>query len=357
MDQATLNKLLKLGVDRGVSDIHFQVGSPPCYRLKGDLLKAKYDVLTPESTLTVAQTILGDKQVDLRRIFAEQDASYSIPGVSRFRASIFRQRGSIGIVLRVVPYQIREIEDLGLPGVVKEISNTQRGLILVTGPTGMGKSTTIAAMLQHINKTRNAHVVTIEDPIEFLFANQKSMFTQREIGTDSMSYTDALMSVLRQDPDVVMIGELRDAVTANICLKASETGHLVVTTLHTPDATSTIKRFCGFFESGKEEANLGRFAESLQAVVSLRLIRKADGSGLLPAVEVMRVTHTIQECIRTPAKHGEIFGHIEKGREAYRMQTFDQHLIELVRSKDITLQTAKMNATRPSDLERSLMLE
>ena len=357
IDKLTLNKLLKLGVDRGVSDIHFQVGGPPCYRIKGELLKSKFDVLTPEATMSIAQILLQGREVDLNRLFVEQDSSYSILGISRFRVSIFRQRGNIGIIMRVVPFQIKEIEDLNLPAVVRDIGNTRRGLIMVTGATGMGKSTTIASIIDHINKTRQAHIVTIEDPIEFLFENKKSVITQREVGTDTLTYQDAMMAVLRQDPDVIMLGELRDAETANICLKAAETGHLVVTSLHTPNAISTIKRYTGFFDPVRESMFLSRLAECLQAVVSLRLVRRADGSGVLPAVEIMRVTHTLQECISDTSRHHEIMEHIAKGRDIYGMQTFDQHLLELVQKKLISVEVAKTAASRPDEIQRALLLE
>lgn len=357
MERSVFNKLLKFGVDRGASDIHFEVGSPPCYRIRGDLLKAKYEALTPEATLALAQLLLGDRQVSLDRIFAEQDTSYSLPGVSRFRVSIFRQRGTVGCVLRVIPFDVRSFGQLNLPEVLAEVANARRGLILVTGATGNGKSTTIAAMVNHINDTRQCHVVTIEDPIEFLFENKRAMIIQREVGTDTHSYNDAMIAALRQDPDVVMLGEVRDTVTANVVLKAAETGHLLITTLHTPDAPSTIKRFTGFFEGQQYESQLARFADCLQAVVSLRLVPKADGTGVTPAVEILRVTHTLQECIRAPDKHGEILDHIAKGRDMYQMQTFDQHLSDLVAAKAITLENAKLHATRPADLERSMMME
>ena len=271
MDRALFNKLLKFGVERGASDIHFQVGSPPCYRLKGDLLKAKADPLTPEMTLTIAGFLLEDRQVDIHRFFPEQDTSYSLPGVSRFRVSIFRQRGTIGCVLRVIPFRLRSFEELNLPSVLRDICSAQRGMILVVGSTGMGKSTTLATMIQQINQTRKAHIITIEDPIEFLFENDQSLIIQREVGTDTHSYKEAMLSALRQDPDVIMLGEIRDADTANVSLKAAETGHLFFSTLHTPDATATIKRFTGFFMQDQLDNQLGRLAECLQAVICLTL--------------------------------------------------------------------------------------
>jgi len=355
LDQAMLDKLLKFGVDHGASDVHFEVGAPPTYRIKGELLKAKVEPLTPEATLTIGEIILADRKLDLTELFPEQDATYSIPGLSRFRVSVFRQRGSVGCVLRVVPLEIQRIEELNLPSVLKDIANARRGLVLITGATGTGKSTTIAAMLQHVNDTRKAHIITIEDPIEFLFENAQSMIIQREVATDTHDYRSGMIAALRQDPDIIMLGEVRDQTTAAICLKAAETGHLVITTLHTPDVTSTIKRFTGFFE--RDDTQLARLAEVLQAVVSLRLVPKADMSGVVPAVEIMRVTHTLQECIREVEKHGEILDHLGKGREMYGMQTFDQHLSEMVRNQVVALETAKEAATRPGELERALLVE
>jgi twitching motility protein PilT len=212
-------------------------------------------------------------------------------------------------------------------------------------------------MLKKINESRQAHILTIEDPIEFIFEDDKSMVIQREVGTDTSSFHDAMTSALRMDPDVIMLGEIRDAKSAQTCLKAAETGHLVISTLHTPDVTSTVKRFCGFIDFQRASSDLSRFAECLHSVISLRLLRASDGSGLVPAVELMRVTHTLQECIRDEQKHGEILGHMSSGREMYGMQTFDQHLAELVKAEKVTLDEAKMHASRPDELERSMLVE
>jgi twitching motility protein PilT len=358
MDRATLNKLLKFGVDHGASDSHFEVGGPPRFRVKGDLLKAKGEFkLTPDAMLKVAEIILHGRDIDLQRFFPEQDTSYSVPGISRFRVSIFRQRGSLGCIFRAIPFEVRDVKSLNLPAVIKDIATAKRGLILVTGATGNGKSTTVAAMLKCINETRQAHIITIEDPIEFLFEDNRSMIIQREVGTDTASFHDAMTAALRQDPDVIMLGEIRDAKTAQICLKAAETGHLVISTLHTPDVTSTVKRFCGFFDSSRAGTDLSRFAECLNSVISLRLLKTADGAGLVPAVEIMRVTHTLQECIRDEQKHGDILRHIESGREMYGMQTFDRHLADLVGKGKITLDEAKLFASKPDELARSMLVE
>src|SRR5690606_30721192 len=248
MDQHILHRLLAFGVERGVSDIHFEVGYPPHYRLNGELLGAvKVPPLSSADTEAIARMILGSRQIDFHRPFGEVDVSYSLSGMGRFRASIFRQRGSVGIVMRLIPFQVRNMEELNLPPVIAEIADARRGLILVTGATGNGKSTTIAAMIRYINETRHAHTITIEDPTEFLFEPGRCMIIQREIGSDTESFKDALVAALRQDPDVIMVGEVRDAETAVTCLKAAETGHLVISAIHTPDAVSTIQRYVGMF--------------------------------------------------------------------------------------------------------------
>jgi len=357
IDKVSLDHMLKFGVQNGASDIHFEVNSPAYYRVKGHLLPAKMEPLTPDDTLSIAQLILGDNDLDFARLFPERDTSYSVPGVSRFRVSIFRQRGNVGCILRVIPLEIRSFEQLNLPPVLEDISDSPRGLILVTGTTGMGKSTTIATILQRINTTRQAHIITIEDPIEFLFENKRSLVIQREVGSDTHSYSEALVAALRQDPDVIMLGEVRDAATAAICLKAAETGHLVITTLHTPNVVSTIKGFVSFFDAAQVDTQLARFAECLKAVISLRLVMKKDGTDVVPAVEVMRVTHTIQDCICKADAHGQIQDHIEKGRDMYGMQTFDQHLLEQVRNGLVSLEVAKMAASKPAELERAMMLD
>jgi twitching motility protein PilT len=357
IDAKVLIGLLKLGVESEASDIHFEAGSPPRYRVNGELVKAKFDTLTPGDTLAIAQLLLGKRQLDLERIFPEQDISYSLHGVSRFRVSIFRQRGSVGCVMRVIASGIPSFKELNLPPIMSDIAVMPRGLVLITGSTGMGKSTTIAAIIEHVNQTKPSHIITIEDPIEFLFDNKKSLIIQREVGTDTKGFAEAMVTALRQDPDIIMLGEVRDDISANACLRAAETGHLVITTLHTPDVTSSIKRFTGFFDQVQTMIQLDRMAGCLQAIISQRLIQKADGTGLVPAVEIMRVTHTLQECIRNPEKHVDILDHMSQGRDVYRMQTFDQHLGDLVKARKVTLETAKLAATNPADLERSIMLE
>ncbi len=358
MDRSAFERILAFGVERGISDLHFQVGHPPHLRLQGDLLPAKYPPLRPQDTEAVAQLLLGEDYETFRKTHVERDMTYSIEGLSRFRATVFWQQGYVGIVLRVIPLLIRNFEQLNLPTSLDDVCLARRGLVLVTGATGNGKSTTLAAMLQRINQTRRAHIVTIEDPIEFLFPKEKSLVIQREIGTDTKTFRDALVAALRQDPDVIMIGEVRDYETAEICLKGAETGHLVLTAIHTPDAVKTIQRFVSLFPPEDHDSARLRLAESLKATVSLRLLPTVDAQGgRVPAVEIMRVTRTIQECIRQPEKLQEIPKHIEQGRDLYSMQTFDQHLLDLYQKKRVSLEVARMAATNAEEFQRALTIE
>lgn len=357
MDQQTFHKLLAFGVERGVSDIHFEVGYPPHYRLHGELLSAvKVPPLTAADTEAIAAMILGDRsKVDFHRPFPEMDMSYSLGGTGRFRASIFRQRGSVGIVMRLIPVDVRAIEELNLPPVIGEICEARRGLILVTGATGNGKSTTIASMIRYINEARHAHILTIEDPIEFLFEPDKCMIVQREVGTDTDSFRDAVTAALRQDPDVIMVGEVRDEDTAETCLKAAETGHLVLSAIHTPDAVSTIQRYVGLFSSERQDMVRQRLGDALQAVVSLRLLTGKEGQSRIPAVEILRVTRTIRECIRQ-GRLTEIPDLVRKGRDLYNMQLFDQHLLDLAQAGLISVEAALYASSNPEEFERALNL-
>lgn len=359
MDKSSFHKLLAFGIERGVSDIHFEVGYPPHYRLHGELLGAiKVPPLSPADTEAIARHILEGRgqEVDFTRPFGEIDVSYSLTGRGRFRASIFRQRGSVGIVLRLIPVQVSSIEELNLPPVLAEIADARRGMILVTGATGNGKSTTMAAMLRYINETRHAHIITIEDPIEYLHEPGKCMIIQREVGSDTEGFKDALVAALRQDPDVIMVGEIRDSETAATCLKAAETGHLVLSAIHTPDTVSTIQRYVGMFDPDSQDIIRERLGDSLQAVISLRLLVSKEGRGRVPAVEVLRVTRTIRECIRTPGRLGDIADLVRKGRDLYSMQLFDQHLLDLVNAGIISLEAAMYASTNPEEFERSMRI-
>lgn len=357
MDRASFHKLLSFGIEKGVSDIHFEVDYPPHYRLNGELLGAtKVAPMTAADTESIASMILQDRHVavDFTRRFAEIDISYSLMQRGRFRASIFRQRGTVGIVMRLIPIVVRTLEELNLPPVISEISRARSGLVLITGATGNGKSTTLAAMIRHINESRHAHIVTVEDPIEYIHEPQRCMIIQREVGADTESFRDALAATMRQDPDVIMVGEVRDGETAATCLKAAETGHLVLSAIHTPDTTATIQRYVGLFDANEQEVARERLAGCLQAVVSLRLLSARNGNHRVPAVEILRVTRSIRECIRNPARLGEVPELIRKGRDLYSMQLFDQHLAELVTSEVITMETARHAASNPEELERSL---
>jgi twitching motility protein PilT len=361
MDRPTLQKLLAFGIERGVSDIHFEVEYPPHYRLNGELLGAiKVPALTASDTEAIARIILEDRgaaAIDFARPFREIDVSYALADRGRFRASIFRQRGHVGVVMRLIPVEVASFEQLNLPPVLAEIADARRGLILVTGATGNGKSTTIAAMIRHINESRHAHVVTIEDPIEFVHVPKKCMIIQREIGADTDNFKDALGAAMRMDPDVIVVGEIRDRDTAATALKAAETGHMVVSAIHTPDAIATVQRYVGMFEADAQDVIRERLGDSLQAVISLRLLAAKDGRKRLPAVEILRVTRAAREQIRVRDRLGDLRELIRKGRDLYQMQLFDQHLLDLVHAGLISMDAAMHHATNPDELERSMRVE
>ena len=332
--------ILSAGVRQGASDIHLQVGYPPVFRIRGELVPAKLPPLNAEETQTLAQHILGQETSVTLGLTHEADRGFSIRNVARFRASVLRQRGNLGLVLRVIPLTIPTLAQLGLP----------------TGATGNGKSTTIASLLDHMNQNSRLHLMMIEDPTEYQLAPSKSVVVQREIGRDTLSYANALRSALRQDPDVIMVGELRDHDTADTCLKAAETGHLVISSLHTPDVQRTIGRFTGLFAPDEQQTVRNRLADNLRSIVSQRLIERADGQGLVAAVEILMATRAVQEAIRDPAKIDTLFELMRKGHEDVGMQTFDQHLIELYRAGTISAETAKRSATRRSEVERELLI-
>lgn len=352
MDSKTLNQILEIAFAKRVSDVHFEVDNPPFFRAHGQLLRSKLANLKPQDTEFIAKTIMDANKRDLPPDFSEFDASYSLPNSGRFRVSIFKQRGHIGIVMRVIPPEIGSFSDLKLPAVLSEIVKAPNGLILVTGPTGNGKSTTLASMLNYINAKCAFNIITIEDPIEFLFKSQKSCIIQREVGIDTDDFSSALKASLRMDPDVIMVGELRDLETIDACIKASETGHLVFSTLHTQNASSTINRLIGHFPPESQEIIRQRLADILVATVSLRLVEDKTGENIIPVVEVMRTTTTIQACIRD-GNLNEIEGHIEKGSAQYQMQSMDQHLIQLCKKGQISMKEAK-RVSNSMDLERKL---
>jgi twitching motility protein PilT len=357
LTEEIFHSFLQLAVKRQASDVHFEVGYPPTYRVFGELLAAKYPPLTHADTEAVANFVLqapgsGFTPLDFREV----DRSYSLPGVSRFRASVFKQRGSWGAVMRAIPFAVPDFGLLNLPSVVHTVAEARRGLLLVTGATGNGKSTTIAAIINHIIHQERLHVVTVEDPIEFIFQSGKGLVIQREVGSDTGSYQDALRAALRQDPDLIMVGELRDRESADICLKAAETGHLVITSLHTPDVVRSVGRVVGLFPADEQEMVRHRIADNLQAVVSLRLLLRADATGRIPAVEALLATSFVREVIRGGRVH-ELKHYMETAGLDLGMHSFDQYLYRLHEAKKISLETALEAATNRADLERRLLIE
>ena len=356
MERDKLFRLLRLGLEKGASDIHFQVGYLPLYRFHGDLVELRYKVLTAKDTEEIVRILLEGEPESSDDGFNERDLAFELPDEGRFRVNISRQRRCFNVVLRVIPPEIKTFEDLNLPNALRDIANLRRGYVLVTGATGMGKSTTLAAMIDVINKQRKAKIVTIEDPIEFVFRHEKSIITQREIGTDTAGFPDALRAALRQDPDVIMVGEMRDLETVDTSLKAAETGHLVFSTIHTADVASTISRLVSFFPHDEQLQVRARLADNLKAIVSLRLLVNKKQTGRVPAVEVMRSTRTIQECVKDPARTHEITELVGRAR-GDGMQTFDQHLLDLLRANKISHEAALNAASNPADFQTKLEME
>jgi twitching motility protein PilT len=354
MDREKLHRLLRLGIEKGASDIHFQVGYLPLYRFHGELIELRYKVFTAKDTEAIARMLLEGEGHAPELDFNDRDVAYELPGEGRFRVNISRQRRCYSVVLRVIPPEIPGFDSLNLPSGLRDLAALGRGYVLVTGSTGMGKSTTLAALIHEVNRTRKLKIVTIEDPIEFVFCHDKSIITQREVGTDTASFPEALRAAMRQDPDVIMVGEMRDLGTVDTSLKASETGHLVFSSIHTSDVVSTVNRVVSFFPPEEQREVRARLAENLQAIVSLRLLPTKKGAGRVPAVEIMRNTRSIQECIKDPARTGEILEFMARGES---MQTFDQHLLDLLRANKVSLETALAAATNPTDFKTRLALE
>ena len=345
-----LDKLLTKAYQLGASDIHLRVKLPPVFRINGRLVKVDAPPLEAPVIDSFIKKILPlEKRKEIPYI-KNLDLAYSLPGVCRFRVNIFKQRGTFAIVMRAIPSEVPKIEDLNLPPVVKEIALYRKGLVLVTGTTGSGKSTTLAAMLNELNEKESRIVITIEDPIEYLHRDKKSVFYQREIGTDAEDFLSALRAALREDPDVILVGEMRDTETVKTALDAAETGHMVFSTLHTLDAKETINRIVSFFPLDQQQVIRFQLASVLRATISQRLIPKADGKGRVPAVEIMVVTDAIRERIVNPELTHEIPDFIEKGKEVYGSQTFDQSLYDLWKKGLITKEDAIKYASRPDDL-------
>jgi len=325
-----VNDLLKIAVQGGASDLHIKVGTYPMMRVRGTLIPATEERrLEHEDVVAMAAAVLPAGHRDKFRDNHEVDLAYSVAGLGRFRCNAFQQRGTIGMIFRVIPMRVATIEDLLLPKVLKKIATEERGLVLVTGTTGSGKSTTLAALIDEINSTRTAHIMTIEDPIEYLHRDNRSVINQREIGVDTRSFGDALRSALRQDPDVILVGEMRDLETIQTALLAAETGHLVFSTLHTLDATETINRIIAVFPPHQQKQVRIQLSSVIKAVISQRLMPRTDGKGRVPAVEVLISTAFIRDAILDKEKSHLIHGAIAQGTSQYGMQTFDQSIFSL----------------------------
>ncbi|MDY7228884.1 type IV pilus twitching motility protein PilT [Hyalangium rubrum] len=345
-----LNEILQIALRGGASDIHLKAGLPPMFRVDGSLVPLKDGKrLPPEEVARMAFGIMNEFQKEKFKASNEVDLAYGVPGLGRFRVNIFQQRGTIGSVLRVIPFKVMTIKDLLLPQILEKICGEERGLVLVTGTTGSGKSTTLAAMIDHINANETNHIMTVEDPIEFLIRDKRSIINQREVGVDTMSFSQALKSALRQDPDVILVGEMRDYETIETALHAAETGHLVMSTLHTLDATETINRIVSAFPPHQQKQVRLQLASVLKAVVSQRLIPRADGKGRVAAVEILRVTARVREMIEDKDRTKEIHDAIAQGFDSYGMQTFDQSLMGLVRNGLVSYEEAHRQATNPDD--------
>lgn len=355
MDLLMFDKFLGAAVKAGASDIHIKAGAQPTLRVHGVLKEVKLDPISGEGMEGLVEHMLArlGLERDIRTLM-DLDCSYVVEGLGRFRVNILRQKGSFGAILRVIPREIPSITELGLPPVLKKIAREERGLVLVTGVTGSGKSTTLAALINEINAEARKHIVTIEDPIEFLHEDRRSRITQREVGSDTESFAMALRAALRQDPDVILVGEMRDAITIDTGLKAAETGHLVFSTVHTNDAAKTIGRIIDVFPHDAQKAVRLRLAENLKATISQRLLRRNDGKGRVVAMEIMVSTLTVEEMIKDPTRTFEIKDYIERSREMYGTQSFDQHLFDLYQGGVIALETARAAATNPADFERAL---
>jgi twitching motility protein PilT len=345
-----LNEILQVALRANASDIHLKAGLPPMFRVDGHLVPLKDGRrLPPEEVARMAFGTMSDFQKEKFKQTNEVDLAYGVPGLGRFRVNIFQQRGTVGGVFRVIPFKIQTIEQLMLPKVIEKLACEQRGLILVTGTTGSGKSTTLAAMIDHVNATETCHIMTIEDPIEFLIRDKRSIVNQREVGVDTMSFGQALKSALRQDPDVILVGEMRDLETIETALTAAETGHLVMSTLHTLDATETINRIISAFPPYQQKQVRLQLGSVLKGVVSQRLVPRADGKGRVPATEVLLATSRVRELIEDKDRTKEIPDAIAQGNVSYGMQTFDQSLMWLLKSGVITYEEALRQATNPDD--------
>ena len=347
-----MEKIIKAAVDRGASDLHIKAGDVFRARINGRLVPLTKQRLTPEQTKAIAKQLIANDD-DRSRVdkLRDYDCSWGMPGIGRFRVNILRQRSSFMIVMRVIPFDVPTFETLKLPAVLADVATAERGMILVTGVTGSGKSSTMAAIINHINQTQHRHILTLENPIEFLHRDINCSVTQREIGVDTDDFRTGLRAALRQDPDVILIGEMRDAETVDTAMKAAETGHVLVSTLHTPDAVTTVNRIISMFPPEEQDMARLRLSEALHAVVSQRLLPRADGHGRVAALEVLLATAAARDMIRERDRTASLPDYIKASREQYGMQTFDQHLMDLVADDVVTFETALAASSNPSDFQ------
>src|SRR3984893_3750903 len=347
-----IDDLLRIAMERKASDLHLKVGNYPHLRIDGELVSlTDQPRISAEDMLNMAFSMMSNRQKQKFKETAELDMAYGVAGLGRFRVNVFQQRGNVGLVLRVIPTKIRVLEELYLPKVIEKICEEARGLVLVTGVTGSGKSTTLAAMLDRINSSRSEHIITIEDPIEFLHRDKKGFVNQREVEVDTPSFGSALRASLRQDPDVILVGEMRDLETIGTALHAAETGHMVFSTLHTLDAVETINRIIAIFPPPEQKQIRLQLAAVLRAIVSQRLVRRSDSEGRVPAVEVMVTTSYIRECILVPEKTRAIREAISSGTSQYGMQTFDQSLWDLFQAGLVNYETALESASNADEFK------
>ena len=344
-----LREALEELIRRGGSDLHLKVGRAPMLRVRGELVETQLPQLRPDDLRRVAEQIMNERQREQFAEHKEIDFAIGVPRLGRFRTNIFQQRGTLGMAFRAIPFEVPSLDTLDVPAVLKDIALSPRGLVLVTGVTGSGKSTSLAAMVRHLNESRAVNIVSVEDPIEFLHRDGRAIISQREVGTDTHSFHDALRHVLRQDPDVIMLGEIRDRPSMETVLKAADTGHLVFSTLHTTDATQTIGRIISFFPPHQHAEIRAMLATALRAVVSLRLIPRADGNGRVPAAEILINTAAISDHIRGGSSDQSIPELIADGRIQYGMQTFDQSLMDLFKRGAISFEWAMHYASNPSE--------
>jgi twitching motility protein PilT len=344
--EAYLQQLLAKAIAAKASDIHLKVGQPPGARVRGEMVYFRLDKITPADTEATARLIIRDPQITAQiDHLKEYDTSYQVPKLGRFRVNVYRQRGTLALVMRSIPQIIPTFEELGCPAACRQLSERERGLVLVVGAAGNGKSSTIAAMIGHLNKTQPLHIVTVEDPIEFLHTDELSSVSQREVGLDTGSFAQALRAALRQDPDVIQVGEIRDEETMDIALKAAETGHLVLSTLHTPDVARTINRILSLTPNEGQTDTRERVADALQGIVAQRLLPRKDGQGLVLVSEVLIATGTAREAIRTPQGNPSLKEIMEKGVTPYGMQTFEMHLKQLVQQGFLERDAARTAAS------------